>query len=68
METINNIKIGEYVQFLYRDNPSIQLTGYVINILKNTIIVDIGEIAERYCIEEIRQVIKHGKYTRVITE
>lgn len=68
METINNIKIGEYVQFLYRDNPSIQLTGYVINILKNTIIVDIKEIAERYGIEETRQVIKHGKYTRVIPE
>ncbi|HHQ8914998.1 TPA: DUF2187 family protein [Bacillus cereus] len=68
MELINNLKIGEHVQFSYRDNPSIQLMGYVIKILNNTIIVDIGEIAELYDIEETRQVVKHGNYKQVIKE
>ncbi|HDR6245780.1 TPA: DUF2187 family protein [Bacillus cereus] len=68
MGKINNLKIGEYVQFSYRDNPSIQLTGYIVRILNNTIVVDIGEIAERYSIEETRQVIKHGNYKQVIAK
>lgn len=37
MGMMNSLKIGEYVQFSYRDNPSIQLTGFVVNILNNTI-------------------------------
>ncbi|MDT3499086.1 DUF2187 domain-containing protein, partial [Bacillus toyonensis] len=36
--------------------------GYVVNILQNTIVVDIAGIAETHAIDETRQVVKHGYY------
>jgi hypothetical protein len=65
METENNITIGSFVQFPYRNNSSLQLTGYVVNILQNTIVVDIADIAETHAIDETRQVVKHGRYHKM---
>ncbi|OUC03342.1 DUF2187 domain-containing protein [Bacillus thuringiensis serovar medellin] len=65
METQNNVTIGSFVQFPYRNNSSLQLTGYVVNILENTIVVDIAEIAETHAIDETRQVVKHGCYHKM---
>ncbi|MFE6138583.1 DUF2187 domain-containing protein [Bacillus sp. NPDC057893] len=65
METENNVTIGSFVQFPYRNNSSLQLTGYVVNILQNTIVVDIAEIAETHAIDETRQVVKHGCYHKM---
>ncbi|MDM8362582.1 DUF2187 domain-containing protein [Bacillus thuringiensis] len=62
METKNNVTIGSYVQFLYRNNSILQLTGCVVNILQNTIVVDIADIAGTHAIEENRQVVKYGYY------
>ncbi|EJR62614.1 hypothetical protein IIO_02545 [Bacillus cereus VD115] len=65
METNNNVTIGSFVQFPYRNNSSLQLTGYVVNILQNTIVVDIAGIAEIHAIDETRQVVKHGYYHKM---
>ncbi|MGE8056001.1 DUF2187 domain-containing protein [Bacillus mycoides] len=65
METENNVTIGSFVQFPYRNNSSLQLTGYVVNILQNTIVVDIAEIAETHAIDETRKVVKHGCYHKM---
>ncbi|EEL58499.1 Methylthioribose kinase [Bacillus cereus Rock4-18] len=43
-EKIITVKPGDNVQFPYRDNPSLKLAGYVVNILTNTIVVDILEM------------------------
>ncbi|GAB6550775.1 DUF2187 domain-containing protein [Bacillus mobilis] len=59
METKNNVTIGSYVQFPYRNNSTLKLTGCVVNILQNTIVVD---IAGTHAIEENRQVVKYGYY------
>ena len=40
MDHNTKVKLGDYVQFLYRKNSNLQLTGFVVNILKNTIVVD----------------------------
>ncbi|EOP60339.1 hypothetical protein IKQ_05983 [Bacillus cereus VDM053] len=60
-----DITKGNYVRFSYRDNPSIQLTGYVISVLQNTIVVDISETMKLHNIEYARQVVKHGNYHKV---
>lgn len=44
MEKIIAEKPGDYVQYPSRDNPSLKLTGYVVNVLTNTIVVDILEM------------------------
>ncbi|PFX70018.1 DUF2187 domain-containing protein [Bacillus cereus] len=62
METKNNVTIGSYVQFPYHNNSTLQLTGCVVNILQNTIVVDIADIAGTHVIEENRQVVKYGYY------
>ncbi|HGE5783199.1 TPA: DUF2187 domain-containing protein [Bacillus pseudomycoides] len=41
--SVSTIKIGDYVQFPHRKNPSLKLTGYVVNILTNTLIVEITD-------------------------
>lgn len=41
MEHNTKVTIGNYVQFSYRKNPNLQLTGYVVSILQNTIVVDV---------------------------
>ncbi|MGG3523658.1 DUF2187 family protein [Bacillus pseudomycoides] len=65
--SVPTIKIGDFVQFPHRKNPSIKLTGYVVNILTNTIIVDISEMLKTKKYKEIdtRHVVKHGRYKKV---
>lgn len=65
MEHKTKVTIGDYVQFSYRKNPNLQLTGYVVNVLQNTIVVDITEILGVE-IDDVRQVVKHGCYNRVV--
>ncbi|OTY46716.1 DUF2187 domain-containing protein [Bacillus thuringiensis serovar pingluonsis] len=59
------VTIGDYVQFLYRKNPNLQLIGYVVNVLQNTIVVDITEI-KGIEVDNVRQVVKHGCYNKVV--
>lgn len=65
--TISTIKQGDYVQFSYRKNSSLKLTGCVVNILTNTIVVDISEmiLSGKYKDIDTRQVVKHGQYKKV---
>ncbi|XMA23564.1 YkvS family protein (plasmid) [Bacillus bombysepticus] len=65
MDSTIDITKDNYVRFPYRDNPSIQLTGYVISVLQNTIVVDISETMKFHNIEYARQVVKHGNYHKV---
>ncbi|MEG7928097.1 DUF2187 family protein [Bacillus cereus] len=65
MDFTIDITKGNYVRFPYRDNPSIQLTGYVISFLQNTTVVDISETMKLHNIEYARQVVKHGNYHKV---
>lgn len=64
MEHKTKVTIGDYVQFSYRKNPDLQLIGYVVNVLKNTIVVDTTEIM-RIEVDDVRQVVKHGYYNKV---
>ncbi|MED2752106.1 DUF2187 family protein [Bacillus thuringiensis] len=65
--TISAIKQGDYVQFPHRKDSSLKLTGCVVNILTNTIVVDISEmiLSEKYKDIDTRQVVKHGQYKKV---
>ncbi|CUB59567.1 hypothetical protein BN2127_JRS10_05082 [Bacillus subtilis] len=65
--TISIIKQGDYVQFSHREDSSLKITGYVVNILTNTIVVDISEtiLSEKYKDVDTRQVVKHGQYKKV---
>ncbi|OTW89355.1 DUF2187 domain-containing protein (plasmid) [Bacillus thuringiensis serovar sumiyoshiensis] len=65
MKHNKKITIGDYVEFSYRKNPNLQLIGFVVNVLQNPIVVD---IAHRMDIEvdDIRQVVKHGYYNKVV--
>nr|WP_042891553.1 DUF2187 family protein [Bacillus cereus] len=68
MKSFSTIKIGDNVQFPYRKDTSLQLSGSVVKIFENTIIVDITEMLQRDGrINEIedRQLVKHGIYKRI---
>ncbi|WP_440603382.1 DUF2187 family protein [Bacillus sp. GB_SG_008] len=67
MEKMNKVNIGDYVQFSYRDNPSLKLTGYVVNVLINTVVVDVSEMLknEEHQDIEARQVVKHDQYKKI---
>lgn len=65
MEYETKVTIGDYVQFSYRKNPNLKLTGYVINVLQNTIVVDLTDIMEIE-VDDVRQVVKHGCYNKVV--
>ncbi|MDR4174166.1 DUF2187 domain-containing protein [Bacillus cereus] len=64
MEYKTKVTIGDYVQFSYRKNPNLQLIGYVVSVLQNTIVVDITEIMGIE-VDDVRQVVKHGYYNKV---
>ncbi|MGA5662958.1 DUF2187 domain-containing protein [Bacillus bombysepticus] len=65
MEHKLQVTIGDYVQFLYRKNPNLQLMGYVVSILQNIIVVDITEIVGIE-VDDVRQVVKHDCYDRLV--
>ncbi|WP_144518948.1 DUF2187 family protein [Bacillus thuringiensis] len=64
MEHKTKVTIGDYVQFSYRKNPNLQLTGYVVSVLQNTIVVDLTEIMGIE-VDDVRRVVKHGYYNKV---
>ncbi|HDR5270573.1 DUF2187 domain-containing protein [Bacillus thuringiensis] len=64
MKHKTKVTIGDYVQFSYRKNPNLQLIGYVVSVLQNTIVVDITEIMGIE-VDDVRQVVKHGYYHKV---
>ncbi|MES1051941.1 DUF2187 domain-containing protein [Bacillus thuringiensis] len=64
MEHKTKVTIGDYVQFSYRKNPNLQLIGYVVSVLQNTIVVDITEIMG-IKVDDVRQVVKHCYYNKV---
>ncbi|MDY8164744.1 hypothetical protein P4310_29970 [Bacillus thuringiensis] len=55
MEHKIKVTIGDYVPFSYRKNPNLQLTGYVLSVLQNPIVVDITEIMGIE-VDDVRQV------------
>ncbi|MBG0961783.1 DUF2187 family protein [Bacillus sp. SRB1LM] len=65
MKHKTKVTIGDRVQFSYRKNPNLQLTGYVVSVLQNTIVVDLTEIMG-IGVEDVRQVVKHGYYNKVV--
>lgn len=70
MDEKTKVTVGEYVQFSYRKNPTIELTRYVVSILENTIVVDISEMigSEILEVDDVRQVVKHGSYNKLVDE
>ncbi|QDZ77273.1 DUF2187 family protein [Bacillus cereus] len=61
--TATNIKVGAYVTFSYRHNPSLQLTGYIVRVLEHTSIVDISEMESFFELGiDGRQVVRHEQY------
>ncbi|MEK4605553.1 DUF2187 domain-containing protein [Bacillus sp. FSL L8-0099] len=64
MEHKTKVTIGDYVQFSYRKNPNLQLIGYLVSVLQNTIVVDITEIMGIE-VDDVMQVVKHGYYNKV---
>ncbi|MCU5404263.1 YkvS family protein [Bacillus cereus] len=65
MEHNTKVTIGDYVQFSYRKNPNLPLTGVVLSVLQNTIVADITEIMEKE-VDDVRQVVKHGYYSKMV--
>ena len=65
MDHNTKVTLGDYVQFSYRKNSNLQLTGFVVNVLQNTIVVDITEIMD-IDVDDVRQVVKHGYYNKVV--
>lgn len=64
MKHTAKVKIGDCVQFSYRKNPCLQLTGYVVRVLTNTIVVEVSDMMEEELIDA-RQVVKHGRYHKI---
>ncbi|PEA92174.1 DUF2187 domain-containing protein [Bacillus cereus] len=65
MKHNKEVTLGDYVQFSYRKNPNLQLMGFVVNVLQNTIVVDIAERMDIQ-VDDFRQVVKHGYYNKVV--
>ncbi|MCU5182198.1 DUF2187 domain-containing protein [Bacillus toyonensis] len=65
MEYKTKVMIGDYAQFLYLKNPNLQLIGYIVSVLQNTIFVDITELMGIE-VDDVRQVVKHGCYNKVV--
>jgi len=64
--SINKINVGDYVTFPYRQNPSLQLTGYIVTVLEHTSIVDISEMESFFQLGiDGRQVVRHEQYKQV---
>lgn len=60
----HNFKKGDFVQFSYRHDHAKTLVGSIINILTNTIVVDIGNSEDLSHIEP-RQVVKINNCEKV---
>lgn len=60
-----NIEIGDTVQFRYRHDSSMMLVGTVVNVLTNTIVVDVSDISHQIPGLENRQLVKRGCYKKI---
>lgn len=60
-----NVKIGDFVQFRYRHNNSEILTGSVVNVLVNTIVVDVSDSPNKTPGLEDRQLVKFGQFKKI---
>ncbi|MDR4329274.1 methyltransferase [Bacillus pseudomycoides] len=60
-----NVKIGDSVQFRYRHDSSEILTGSVVNILANTIVVDVSDSPNKIPGLEDRQLVKFGQFKKI---
>ncbi|MEI4618117.1 DUF2187 family protein [Bacillus cereus] len=64
--SIHKINIGDYVTFPYRQNPLLQLTGYIVTVLEHTSIVDISAMESFFQLGiDGRQVVRHEQYKPV---
>ncbi|MEH7052590.1 methyltransferase [Bacillus pseudomycoides] len=59
-----NVKIGDSVQFRYRHDTSVILIGSVVNVLTNTIVVDVSDSQKRITGLEDRQLVKFGQFKK----
>ncbi|EOO12594.1 MULTISPECIES: hypothetical protein [Bacillus cereus group] len=59
-----NVKIGDSVQFRYRHDSSVTLIGSVVNVLTNTIIVDVSDSSNKIPGLENRQLVKLGQFKK----
>ncbi|MEK4503747.1 methyltransferase [Bacillus sp. FSL R12-0069] len=60
-----NLKIGDSVQFRYRHDSSVILIGSVVNVLTNTIVVDVSDSPNKIPGLEDRQLVKLGQFKRI---
>lgn len=60
-----NVKIGDSVQFSYRHDSSVILIGSVVNVLTNTIIVDVSDYSNKIPGLENRQLVKLGQFKKI---
>lgn len=60
-----NVKIGDSVQFRYRHDNSEILTGSVVNVLANTIVVDVSDSPNKIPGLEERQLVKLGQFKKI---
>ncbi|MGM2628368.1 methyltransferase [Bacillus cereus group sp. Bce038] len=60
-----NVKIGDSVQFRYRHDNSVILTGSVVNVLANTIVVDVSDAPNKIPGLEDRQLVKFGQFKKI---
>ncbi|MBY7115247.1 methyltransferase [Bacillus sp. 17RED48] len=60
-----NVKIGDSVQFSYRHDSSVTLIGSVVNVLTNTIIVDVSDSLNKIPGLENRQLVKLSQCKKI---
>ncbi|HDR7494151.1 TPA: methyltransferase [Bacillus cereus] len=60
-----NVKIGDSVQFRYRHDSSVTLIGSVVNVLTNTIVVDVPNSQNKIPGLEDRQLVKLGQFKKI---
>lgn len=60
-----NVKIGDSVQFRYRHASSVTLIGSVVNVLTNTIVVDVSDFSNKIPGVENRQLVKLGQFKKI---
>lgn len=59
-----HIKIGDSVQFRYRHDFSVILMGSVVNVLTNTIVVDVSDSSKEIPGLENRQLVKLEQFKK----
>ncbi|MGK0537155.1 hypothetical protein, partial [Bacillus sp. 'calajunan'] len=60
-----NLKFGDSVKFSYRHDSSVTLIGSVVNVLTNSIIVDVSDYSNKIPGLENRQLVKLGHFKKI---